>query len=149
MLAAEDNEANQQVLQGLADHFGFRLTLVSNGREAVEAVESDESFQVVLMDCQMPVMDGYRATGAIRELETRLGRPRIPIIATTAHALAGEREKVLEAGMDDYLHKPIDFAALRDKIEQWSGIASESDTRVPLPASGRTAAHRPPRWTAP
>lgn len=126
VLAAEDNEANQHVLAGLADYFGFHVTVVGNGQEALDAVQKDDSFDVILMDCQMPVMDGYRATSAIRELEGRLGGRRIPIIAVTAHALVGERDKVLEAGMDDYVTKPIDFRVLSQKLEQWSSRAPAS-----------------------
>jgi signal transduction histidine kinase/DNA-binding response OmpR family regulator len=126
VLAAEDNEANQQVLAGLADYLGFHITVVANGREALDVLQRDASFDVVLMDCQMPVMDGYRATTAIREVENRLGRPRIPIVAVTAHALTGERDKVLDAGMDDYITKPIDFRLLAQKIEHWGGVAAAS-----------------------
>jgi signal transduction histidine kinase/DNA-binding response OmpR family regulator len=141
VLAAEDSEANQQVLAGLSEYFGFHVTLVSNGQEAVDAIRSDASFHVVLMDCQMPVMDGYRATSAIRELEARLGRPRIPIIAVTAHALAGEREKVLAAGMDDYITKPIDFRVLSEKIDRWgSGSASAARSPSTEPSPSREVA---------
>jgi CheY-like chemotaxis protein len=130
VLAAEDNEANQQVLAGLAEYFGFHVTVVGNGREALEAIQKDASFQVVLMDCQMPVMDGYRATNAIREWEARIGRPRVPIIAVTAHALAGERDKVLDAGMDDYITKPIDFRVLARKIAHFGNVNAPRDTSV-------------------
>jgi CheY-like chemotaxis protein len=130
VLAAEDNEANQQVLAGLAEYFGFHVTVVGNGREAVETIQKGDSFHVVLMDCQMPVMDGYRATNAIREWEAQLGRPRIPIIAVTAHALAGERDKVLDAGMDDYITKPIDFRVLARKIAHFGAVSAPRDTSV-------------------
>jgi two-component system, sensor histidine kinase and response regulator len=119
ILAAEDNEANQQVLSAMADHLGFDVEIVGTGKGAVQALERGDAFDAVLMDCQMPEMDGYSATRAIRDLEVRLGRSRIPIIAVTAHALPGEREKVLAAGMDDYLTKPIDHEILRDKLSTW------------------------------
>jgi signal transduction histidine kinase/DNA-binding response OmpR family regulator/HPt (histidine-containing phosphotransfer) domain-containing protein len=121
VLAAEDNEANQQVLLALADHLGCDITVVGNGREAFRMLEESEtSFDVVLMDCQMPEMDGYQATKVIREREAKAGLPRIPIVAVTAHALPGEREKVLAAGMDDYITKPIDIQTLRRRLEHWS-----------------------------
>lgn len=120
ILIAEDNEANQEVLLGISEHMGITATMVSNGRLALEALAGEHEFDVVLMDCQMPEMDGYTATRAIREQEIRLGRPRIPIIAVTAHALVGERDKVLAAGMDDYMTKPVDMEALRRKLERWA-----------------------------
>lgn len=134
LLAAEDNEANQQVLTGIAEHLGYELTIVGSGRAALEALEADGSYRAVLMDCQMPEMDGYQATRAIREREAREGRPRIPIIAVTAHALVGERTKVLEAGMDDYLTKPVSVEQLRQKLYQW--LRAE---RPPAPGSAPSA----------
>ena len=119
VLAAEDNPANQQVLEAVADHLGFAIAIVSSGLEALRALEDSTGFDLVLMDCQMPEMDGYTATAAIREMEAQTGRPRIPIIAVTAHALPGEREKVLDAGMDDYVTKPIDHAMLGAKVRHW------------------------------
>ena len=131
LLAAEDNEANQQVLAGVADYLGYELAVVGTGRAAVEALAVDRTFGAVLMDCQMPEMDGYQATRAIRERETREGWPRIPIIAVTAHALVGERQKVHEAGMDDYLTKPVSVEQLRKKLERWmSSRAPEREERV-------------------
>ncbi|HMI89963.1 MAG TPA: response regulator, partial [Polyangiales bacterium] len=119
LLAAEDNEANQEVLLGISEYLGFEVVIASNGREALNELESGRAYDVVLMDCQMPVLDGYAAARAIRELEARRQLPRVPIIAVTAHALQGEREKVLEVGMDDYMTKPIDIAVLRARLEHW------------------------------
>jgi CheY-like chemotaxis protein/HPt (histidine-containing phosphotransfer) domain-containing protein len=119
LLAAEDNEANQEVLLGLSDYLGFEIKIAANGREALRELESNAGYDVVLMDCQMPEMDGYAAARAIRDGEARRRLPRIPIIAVTAHALQGEREKVLAAGMDDYMTKPVDIAVLRQKLERW------------------------------
>jgi signal transduction histidine kinase/CheY-like chemotaxis protein len=135
VLAAEDNEANQQVLAAMADHLDFEIHIVGTGRLAVETLESDPAFDVVLMDCQMPEMDGYRATRAIRDMELRVKRRRIPVIAVTAHALRGEREKVLDAGMDDYLTKPIDHEVLRGKLQQWcaSSIGQRKARRMTQP----------------
>jgi signal transduction histidine kinase/DNA-binding response OmpR family regulator len=141
VLAAEDNEANQQLLAAMADHLGFDVQIVGNGREAVEALTKDAGFGVVLMDCQMPEMDGYKATRAIRDMEVRLGRSRTPIIAVTAHALPGERETVLDAGMDDYLTKPIDHEALRQKLQHW--LAWNRASRTLPHASEHTPAAAP------
>ncbi len=120
VLAAEDNETNQQLLMGIAEHLGCAITMTGNGKEALDALACDHDYSLVLMDCQMPVMDGYRAAGAIREVEARLQRRPIPIIAITAHARPGERENVLNAGMDDYITKPIDIETLRRKIQHWA-----------------------------
>jgi signal transduction histidine kinase/CheY-like chemotaxis protein len=120
LLAAEDNEANQEVLRGISDHLGFDIKIVNNGLEALNALQVDRTYDAVLMDCQMPVMDGYAATRAVREQETRNGLTRIPIIAVTAHALQGERAKVFEAGMDDYMTKPVSIAALKGMVERWT-----------------------------
>jgi signal transduction histidine kinase/DNA-binding response OmpR family regulator len=106
LLAVDDNEINQTVALELLTELGFSVEIASNGREAVEAVQR-RKFDAVLMDCQMPVMDGYQAASVIRALEAEQGLPRLPIIALTAHAIAGERDKVIAAGMDDYLTKPI------------------------------------------
>jgi signal transduction histidine kinase/CheY-like chemotaxis protein/HPt (histidine-containing phosphotransfer) domain-containing protein len=139
VLIAEDNEANQEVLLGISEHLGIESTIVDNGRAAFEALANDHAFDVVLMDCQMPEMDGYTATRAIREREAREGRLRVPIIAVTAHAMQGEREKVLEAGMDDYMTKPVDMEALRRKLERWArsippepGSGSGEHAAVPI-----------------
>jgi signal transduction histidine kinase/CheY-like chemotaxis protein len=137
LLAAEDNEANQQVLTGIAEHLGYELTLVSTGRGAVDALAADSSFRAVLMDCQMPEMDGYQAARAIREMETKEQRSRIPIIAVTAHALVGERQKVLDAGMDDYLTKPVSVEQLRRKLDHWFGLAPSSSPSLGAPPSDR------------
>ncbi|HEX7672096.1 MAG TPA: response regulator [Polyangiaceae bacterium] len=149
VLAAEDNEANQEVLLGIFDYLGCDLTMVSNGRAAVEALEASPAFDIVLMDCQMPEMDGYEATRMIREVEARKGRPRVPVIAITAHALAGERDKVLGAGMDDYVTKPIDIELLRRRIEHWLGAAQATGAAPALDSgegtsSGATTSAPPP-----
>jgi len=131
LLAAEDNEANQEVLNGIADYLGFSVKIVGNGRDALAELEREHAYQVVLMDCQMPIMDGYTAARAIRELEARRGLPRIPLIAVTAHALQGEREKVLEAGMDDYMTKPLDIVQLQSRIERWLRTTSHAPSARP------------------
>ena len=105
VLLAEDNLVNQRLAIGLLEKQGHNITLACNGAEAVD-IYGKEQFDVVLMDVQMPEMDGLKATAAIREIESNVGR-KTPIVAMTAHAMKGDRERCLEAGMDQYLSKPI------------------------------------------
>ncbi|MFT3924484.1 MAG: response regulator [Myxococcales bacterium] len=118
VLAVDDNEINQAVAEELLSELGLEVDVVGNGLEAFQAVQT-QHYAAVLMDCQMPVMDGYAAASAIRAWEADNERPRIPIIALTAHALSGEREKVLAAGMDDYLTKPIPVRSLEQTLARW------------------------------
>ncbi|WDE00808.1 hybrid sensor histidine kinase/response regulator [Thalassomonas actiniarum] len=121
LLLAEDNVINQQVARELLEGKGIDLTIVSNGLEAVGAVKDanskDEAFDLILMDIQMPVMDGYQATDNIRK---HSGRDRLPIIAMTAHALVGEKEKSLMNGMNDHITKPIDPDILFSTVAKWT-----------------------------
>ena len=114
VLVAEDNPINQHVVQAMLAHAGHTVRIVANGVEAVEAMQR-ETFDVVLMDMQMPLLDGLGATRQIRELPPPKGR--VPIIALTADAMTGAKEYYVEAGMDDYLAKPIPSAALIEKLE--------------------------------
>jgi PAS domain S-box-containing protein len=118
ILLAEDSVVNQKVAVRLLQKRGYDCDVVTNGREAVEAV-SNTSYDLVLMDCQMPEMDGYEAAACIRANENSSGR-RIPIVAMTANAMRGDREACLEAGMDDYVAKPIKPELLYAAIERWS-----------------------------
>jgi CheY-like chemotaxis protein len=109
VLVAEDNPAMQEILRALLEAGGHQLTIVTDGRDAV-AMAASQTFDVILMDVMMPMMDGLTAAQRIRELGGRGGG--IPIIALTANALVGDRDRYLAAGMTDYLSKPIDVAAL-------------------------------------
>ena len=111
VLVAEDNPVNQRLMAVLLEKHGHSVVLTGNGREAAEAWARQE-FDIVLMDIQMPEMDGYQATARIRAIEQELGGRRTPIVALTAHAMRGDREQCLAAGMDHYLSKPIDPAEL-------------------------------------
>lgn len=126
VLVAEDNPINQRVVGALLERLGIRVSLAADGSEALE-LESSGAHDLILMDCQMPVLDGYGATRAIRGRERQLGLPAVPILALTAHALEGERERCLEAGMDGYLTKPIRpaelIAALRAHLDRPPGAA--------------------------
>ena len=115
ILLAEDHEINQALAKGLLENRGHRVTVVSNGKLAYDLLDA-RSFDAVLMDVQMPVMDGLEATRLIRKRE-REGGGRVPIVAMTAHAMAGDRERCLEAGMDDYSAKPIKVDQVLAQIE--------------------------------
>ena len=127
VLVAEDNLINLEITRLMLAKAGLKVTTVANGREAVTAVaQTLEPFDIVLMDLQMPVMDGYEATRRIRE---RWSRAELPIIAVTAHALAAERDKCLVVGMNDHLAKPFDVMALHGQLIRWirprSGLITE------------------------
>ena len=117
ILLAEDNPVNQEVARSMLELLGCGITVAGNGREAVAAVASAR-FDLVLMDCQMPQMDGYQATAAIRDRERSMALPRLPVIGVTANALVGDRERCLQAGMDEYLSKPFSLEALRSILER-------------------------------
>ncbi|HUP87341.1 MAG TPA: response regulator [Acidimicrobiales bacterium] len=121
ILVAEDNSVNQLVVVAMLGKLGYRTDVVANGLEAVDSVMRGR-YGAVLMDCQMPEMDGYEATERIRQHGGT--RPRLPIIALTAGAMEGERERCLGAGMDDFLTKPISFEALDRTLRRWLGEES-------------------------
>ncbi len=118
ILLAEDNIVNQKIaLRILEKKLGLHVDVVNNGEEALESLKRLD-YDLVLMDCQMPEMDGYEATRAIRDLNSTVRNHKISIVAMTAHAMKGDREKCLEAGMDDYVTKPINMKKLADAIER-------------------------------
>jgi two-component system sensor histidine kinase/response regulator len=117
VLLVEDNKMNQLVATKVLEKLGYTFDVANHGREAVEAL-AGKSYDAVLMDCEMPEMDGYQATAAIREMEGE--RRHTPIVAMTAAAMAGERERCIAAGMDDYLTKPIRIELLASVLEKWT-----------------------------
>jgi CheY-like chemotaxis protein len=116
VLVAEDNSVNQRVASAMLQRLGIRADLVANGEEAVEALER-MPYDLVFMDCRMPVMDGYTACRRIREREQ--GQRHTPVIAMTASVIQGDRERCLEAGMDDYLSKPVRLQELSAMVRRW------------------------------
>ena len=133
ILLAEDNVINSAVVMGILGKRGHSLYPATNGREAVEAA-AHEAFDLILMDVQMPEMDGYEATSRIRGDELATGR-HTPIIAMTAHAMAGDRERCLAAGMDDYLSKPLEKAALLALIERITAGRLPASVAASLPST--------------
>jgi len=137
VLVAEDNPVNRDVTAEMLAIMGYGVHTVCNGREAVDAV-AGRTFDLVFMDCQMPVMDGFTATAAIRAREREQGLPRVPIVALTAHAIAGDRERCLAQDMDDYLSKPFRLPQLIAVVQRWvsqrgSPFSNKSDTTSQSP----------------
>ena len=118
VLVVEDNPVNQVVARKLVEKLGCEVTLASNGQEGLDAAQ-ESAFDLVLMDCRMPVLDGYEATRRLRCREIELGREPVPVIAMTANAMDGDRDECLGAGMDDYVTKPVDRRHLAEVIERW------------------------------
>jgi len=140
ILLAEDNTINQDVALGQLERLGYTADVVANGREVLEVINL-KPYDIILMDCMMPELDGYEATKKIRELERQNvnGRQRMHIIAMTANAMLGDRDKCLSVGMDDYVSKPVQLADMRRAIEKWRGKANglapanESNGKSPVP----------------
>jgi CheY-like chemotaxis protein len=118
VLVAEDNAVNQQVALGILRRMGAHADAVASGIEAIEALRQ-APYDIVLMDVQMPEMDGLEATQHIRQEETEANKPHIPIIAMTAHALQSDRDRCLAVGMDDYVAKPVNPQELYSVLEKW------------------------------
>ncbi len=122
VLLVEDNPVNQEVAVAMLEYCGCTVDMAKNGREAIGAF-SQKRYDMILMDCQMPEMDGYEATAVIRDMERKNGEHGLlchtPIVALTAHAMEGDREQCLRAGMDDYLAKPFNVAKLQSILDKW------------------------------
>jgi CheY-like chemotaxis protein len=134
ILLAEDNEVNRRVALGQLRMLGCNATTVTNGREVLATLER-VAYDIILMDCQMPEMDGYEATEKIREWENDTKRSRkweapLYIVAMTAHAIDGDREKCLAVGMDNYVTKPVLVAGLRNALQQWKPVRAREDQLV-------------------
>jgi len=129
VLLVEDNPVNLAVARKLLTRLGLDCDTARDGREAVDTVQRNR-YDVVLMDCQMPEMDGYEATHEIRLRESVMRRPRLPIVAMTANAMAGDRERCFEAGMDDYLPKPLDLGQLKEVVARW--LKDRGDAGAPV-----------------
>jgi signal transduction histidine kinase/CheY-like chemotaxis protein/HPt (histidine-containing phosphotransfer) domain-containing protein len=137
VLLAEDNPVNVEVASAMLEGLGLDVSRACNGEEALHSVQADD-FDLILMDCQMPVMDGFAATTEIRRHEQQRGRARsLPIIAITANALQGDRESCLAAGMDDYLSKPFTQQALGQTLSRWISLPR-------VPATSAALAEPPP-----
>ena len=119
VLMVEDNPVNQVVAEEMLKSLDCEVTLVGDGQAALERLQEDE-FELVLMDCHLPVLDGYQATRAIRARENQLKLPHLPVIALTAFAMTGDRERTLQAGMDDYLSKPYTREQLANMLQRWN-----------------------------
>jgi PAS domain S-box-containing protein len=141
ILVAEDIASNREVALAILAKLGYRAETVTNGAEAVAAFGSG-SYDLILMDCEMPEMDGYEATRRLRQQEIAAGKARIPIVALTAHATSGDRGQCIKAGMDDYLCKPIDPRKLAAALAQWlpasppAGEQAARENTPPAPVNG-------------
>ncbi|MEP1230172.1 MAG: response regulator [Litorimonas sp.] len=126
VLIAEDNEVNQMFIKYIMEDMGVSFKIVPSGRLAVDKWKL-LSPKIILMDISMPDWNGYEATKAIRDWEAKLGRPRTPIVAVTAHALTGDRQDCLDNDMDDYLAKPIAISRVSEMIEKWTNMTNLSE----------------------
>jgi two-component system sensor histidine kinase/response regulator len=149
VLLAEDNVINQQVAQAMLANLGFRVEIANNGEEALAQLQT-QTFDIVLMDCHMPVMDGYQATAALRQHELT-GDRRLPVVALTANGMLGDREQCIAVGMDDYLAKPYTRAQLEQVLNRWlppqgAEVAAEAvataETTAPAAAQKSAALDR-------
>ena len=128
VLVVEDNPINRKVLSALLTRMGLRVSLAENGAEGFDAVCRDASIDLVLIDVNMPVLDGIAATGKIRAWEQ--GQARVPIVALTADAFEADRQRCMDAGMNDFLAKPVVIKALREVLERWLPAAGAGAVRT-------------------
>ena len=140
ILLAEDNAVNQKLATKLLEKMGHTVSVAEDGKKALEALEQG-AFDLVMMDVQMPTMDGFEATRAIRAMELDSGT-HIPIVAMTAHAMKGDRERCLEAGMDGYVSKPINLQELYGQIDNLFPISKEDEEQEPDTERGEGMVHR-------
>jgi CheY-like chemotaxis protein/HPt (histidine-containing phosphotransfer) domain-containing protein len=139
VLLAEDNIINQEIAVAMLEDTGYRVTVVENGLQVLSTL-ANGAFDVVLMDCQMPEMDGFEATRMLRRQEIETGRPRMPVIALTANAVSGDKERCLEAGMDDYVSKPVRRDVLLAAIAHWTHPSTIVVTSPPITVDAPLAA---------
>lgn len=143
ILVADDNRVNQRVLKNQLEHLGMKVTLCSDGSEALHLARKG-AHEVILMDCQMPIMDGFEATRRIREWEKENAMKRVPIIAVTAHVVAGNAELCLEAGMDGYLPKPVEVDLLRKELLRWLPLDAGEPQKAGHPRPQTDTSSPPP-----
>ncbi len=131
ILVAEDNAINCKVAQAHLEALGYEVDTVTDGEAALETLRQTHPYAAVLMDCQMPKIDGYQAARALRGREAESGQRRVPIIALTAHAMTGDRRTAFAAGMDDYLSKPFTQRQLQMALARWTGVYEEKISQFP------------------
>lgn len=129
LLLVEDNKVNQKVTLGILKKLSLSADVAENGKEAVAKVKEGD-YDLIFMDCQMPIMNGYDATDLIRQYEKETNRSHVPIVAMTANAMPGDKEKCFVAGMDDYLSKPIDKTLFKETLFKWLNINNEHNNEV-------------------
>ncbi|MDE1150441.1 MAG: ATP-binding protein [Azospirillaceae bacterium] len=132
LLVVDDNHVNQTVAKTMLERLGYAVSIAGDAQSALEQYEQGD-FRIVLMDIQMPGMDGVQAAGRMREIQAARGRPRTPIIAMTANAMAGMREEYLATGMDDYVAKPFALAVLADTVARWTTTGTAAAPSPPSP----------------
>ncbi len=147
LLLAEDNPINQLVALGQLEVLGYQADAAGNGHEVLQSLEKSH-YDLILMDCQMPELDGYETSRRIREFESLAGRSPVPIVAVTAHAMKGDREKCLAAGMNDYLSKPFRQDDLAAILSRWLA-GGPADLPARRRRFGAEAVSRPEIWAAP
>jgi CheY-like chemotaxis protein/HPt (histidine-containing phosphotransfer) domain-containing protein len=148
ILLVEDNLINQQVALGFLQIQGYSVTVANNGKEALDA-HAQGTFDLILMDCHMPEMDGFEATMEIRKRERLSNAKRVPIVALTANAMAQDRDECLNAGMDDHLAKPFSMQTMQEMLERWMPPAAPAESRtaettiaLPFPKNGEEVIDR-------